>query len=193
MGEESSKKRGRKPKKLTSDTMDFRYTNPAASSAVKDVAALPNNQTQRLRRGRSRTGEKHVEIPDSDIAASPERETRGLRLAVRRRREVGEPGEGGAGEGRGGNVFCFHTEPNFSMPWQRKRQYSSSSSGFVIGGRRVLTNAHSVEHFTQVQLKKRGSDTKYLARVLAIGTECDIGKKALCFLFPCYFSTVSCR
>lgn len=73
-------------------------------------------------------------------------------------------------------VFCVHTEPNFSLPWQRKRQYSSSSSGFVIGGRRVLTNAHSVEHYTQVKLKKRGSDTKYLATVLAIGTECDIGK-----------------
>jgi hypothetical protein len=72
-------------------------------------------------------------------------------------------------------VFCVHTEPNFSMPWQRKRQYSSSSSGFVIGGRRVLTNAHSVEHYTQVKLKKRGSDTKYLATVLAIGNECDIG------------------
>ncbi|CAN6214445.1 unnamed protein product [Urochloa humidicola] len=71
-------------------------------------------------------------------------------------------------------VFCVHTEPNFSMPWQRKRQYSSSSSGFIIGGRRVLTNAHSVEHYTQVKLKKRGSDTKYLATVLAIGTECDI-------------------
>lgn len=72
-------------------------------------------------------------------------------------------------------VFCVHTEPNFSLPWQRKRQYSSSSSGFIIGGRRVLTNAHSVEHYTQVKLKKRGSDTKYLATVLAIGTECDIG------------------
>lgn len=71
-------------------------------------------------------------------------------------------------------VFCVHTEPNFSLPWQRKRQYSSSSSGFVIGGRRVLTNAHSVEHYTQVKLKKRGSDTKYLATVLSIGTECDI-------------------
>ncbi|KAG0513612.1 hypothetical protein BDA96_10G117200 [Sorghum bicolor] len=71
-------------------------------------------------------------------------------------------------------VFCVHTEPNFSLPWQRKRQYSSSSSGFIIGGRRVLTNAHSVEHYTQVKLKKRGSDTKYLATVLAIGTECDI-------------------
>jgi S1-C subfamily serine protease len=71
-------------------------------------------------------------------------------------------------------VFCVHTEPNFSLPWQRKRQYSSGSSGFIIGGRRVLTNAHSVEHHTQVKLKKRGSDTKYLATVLAIGTECDI-------------------
>lgn len=72
-------------------------------------------------------------------------------------------------------VFCVHTEPNFSLPWQRKRQYSSSSSGFIVAGRRVLTNAHSVEHHTQVKLKKRGSDTKYLATVLAIGTECDIG------------------
>lgn len=71
-------------------------------------------------------------------------------------------------------MFCVHTEPNFSLPWQRKRQYSSSSSGFVISGKRVLTNAHSVEHYTQVKLKKRGSDTKYLAIVLAIGTECDI-------------------
>ncbi|KAK6148401.1 hypothetical protein DH2020_019313 [Rehmannia glutinosa] len=71
-------------------------------------------------------------------------------------------------------VFCVHTEPNFSLPWQRKRQYSSSSSGFVIKGRRVLTNAHSVEHYTQVKLKKRGSDMKYVATVLAIGTECDI-------------------
>lgn len=71
-------------------------------------------------------------------------------------------------------VVCTHTEPNFSLPWQRKRQFSSSSSGFVIKGRRVLTNAHSVEHHTQIKLKKRGSDTKYLAKVLAIGTECDI-------------------
>ncbi|KAI9078720.1 hypothetical protein K1719_039307 [Acacia pycnantha] len=71
-------------------------------------------------------------------------------------------------------VFCVHTEPNFSLPWQRRKQYSSSSSGFIIEGRRVLTNAHSVEHHTQVKLKKRGSDTKYIATVLAIGTECDI-------------------
>lgn len=76
-------------------------------------------------------------------------------------------------------VFCVHTEPNFSLPWQMKRQFSSNSSGFIIGGRRVLTNAHSVEHHTQVKVKRRGSDTKFLATVLAIGTECDIALLAV--------------
>ncbi|KAK9669402.1 hypothetical protein RND81_13G127100 [Saponaria officinalis] len=71
-------------------------------------------------------------------------------------------------------VFCVHTRPNFSRPWQMKRQTSSSSSGFIIGGKRILTNAHSVKYNTHVKLKKRGSDTKYVATVLAIGNECDL-------------------
>jgi S1-C subfamily serine protease len=71
-------------------------------------------------------------------------------------------------------VFCTHTEPNFSLPWQRRRQFASTSSGFLIPGRRVLTNAHSVEYSTCVSLMRRGDDAKYVARVLAVGTECDI-------------------
>lgn len=71
-------------------------------------------------------------------------------------------------------VFCTHTEPNYSLPWQRKRQMASTSSGFIIPGRRVLTNAHSVEHHTLVKLKKLGSDKKYVAKVLTIGVECDL-------------------
>ena len=47
-------------------------------------------------------------------------------------------------------VFCMHSEPNYSLPWQRKRQFSSTSSGFIISGKRILTNAHSVDHHTQV-------------------------------------------
>lgn len=51
-------------------------------------------------------------------------------------------------------VYCIHTEPNYSLPWQRKRQYSSTSSGFMVknveGQRCLLTNAHSVEYHTQV-------------------------------------------
>ena len=59
-------------------------------------------------------------------------------------------------------VFCTHSKPNFSLPWQRRKQYKSSSSGFIVAGKRVVTNAHSVKYYTQVKLKKRGSDVKYL-------------------------------
>lgn len=51
----------------------------------------------------------------------------------------------------------------------------STSTGFVVEGtRRILTNAHSVLYGTQVKVKRRGDDTKYLARVLTIGNDCDI-------------------
>lgn len=74
-------------------------------------------------------------------------------------------------------VYATHCEPNFSLPWQRRRQVQSTSSGFIIStpkGRRLLTNAHSVEHYTVVQVKKRGSDVKYQCTVLAIAHECDL-------------------
>ncbi|CAM6127525.1 unnamed protein product [Calypogeia fissa] len=71
-------------------------------------------------------------------------------------------------------VYCTRSEPNFSLPWQKMRQYSVTGSGFMISNRRVLTNAHCVEHHTQVKLKRRGNDTKFVATVLAVGRECDI-------------------
>lgn len=71
-------------------------------------------------------------------------------------------------------VYATHCYPNYSLPWSRKRQTLSTSSGFVVSGRGILTNAHSVQHHTLVKVKKRGSDHKYIARVLSIGNECDI-------------------
>lgn len=201
---ESKRKQGRKPKNPVAETMDFQMNNPGttSSAAMDDVFPVSNAEianadppTARKGRGRPRKAAKHVEKADTSLIASPARrasravENNGDSVTAVSisgdvaRHSVGEPLP------RWENVvkvvpsmdavvkvFCVHTEPNFSLPWQRKRQYSSSSSGFIIGGRRVLTNAHSVEHYTQVKLKKRGSDTKYLATVLAIGTECDIGK-----------------
>lgn len=41
------------------------------------------------------------------------------------------------------------------MPWQRLKQESSTSTGFVIDGRRIITNAHSVEYSTMIQVKYR--------------------------------------
>mmetsp|Transcript_119232 Transcript_119232/g.338053 ORF Transcript_119232/g.338053 Transcript_119232/m.338053 type:complete len:581 (-) Transcript_119232:154-1896(-) len=73
-------------------------------------------------------------------------------------------------------VWCVHSTPNFSLPWQRRRQFRSSGSGFCIGEgsqRVILTNAHCIEWHTQVKVQRRGIDTKYLAKVLSVGWECD--------------------
>jgi hypothetical protein len=62
-------------------------------------------------------------------------------------------------------VYCLHTEPNFSLPWQRKRQYPSSSSGFIVstGERKwILTNAHSVDYHTQVGQRGGGGRRRML-------------------------------
>ena len=52
-------------------------------------------------------------------------------------------------------VYCVHSEPNYYLPWQRKRQFASTSSGFIVASGKdrpyLLTNAHSVEYHSQVR------------------------------------------
>lgn len=68
-------------------------------------------------------------------------------------------------------IYCTHAQPNFGMPWQKLRQEFSTSSGFVISGNRILTNAHAVEYGSLIQVKKRQSEKKYVASVVAVGHE----------------------
>ncbi|XP_020597121.1 protease Do-like 9 [Phalaenopsis equestris] len=192
----SKRKRGRKSTKPVAETMDLQL--PSSSLAADEAQVSPADSspptTSRLPRGRPRKTRQNS-IPEDDVAGGDNKlqpsslkrgphhifSSNGERADLVMVSAAGEPPprwdqvvKAVPSMDAVVKVFCVHTEPNFSLPWQRKRQYSSSSSGFIIGGRRVLTNAHSVEHYTQVKLKKRGSDTKYLATVLAIGTECDI-------------------
>lgn len=80
-------------------------------------------------------------------------------------------------------VYCVHSKPNFELPWQVRQQTTSKSTGFAVldadGERCILTNAHSVTYSSQVQLKKRGDDERYPAKVLAVGTECDVALLAV--------------
>ncbi|OVA15090.1 Peptidase S1 [Macleaya cordata] len=75
-------------------------------------------------------------------------------------------------------VYCTHTAPDYSLPWQKQRQYTSTGrhvfNSIAVSDGKLLTNAHCVEHGTQVKVKRRGDDTKYVAKVLARGIECDI-------------------
>lgn len=101
-------------------------------------------------------------------------------------------------------VYCTHTAPDYSLPWQKQRQYTSTGSAFMIGDGKLLTNAHCVEHDTQVKVKRRGDDTKYVAKVLARGVDCDLallsveneefweGSEPLCFgRLPCLQDAVT--
>ncbi|KAJ1628122.1 trypsin-like cysteine/serine peptidase domain-containing protein [Pavlovales sp. CCMP2436] len=71
-------------------------------------------------------------------------------------------------------LIVTHVEPNYSLPWQQRRQSSSTSTAFLISGNRILTNAHCVENETVVRIKKRGDDRKFIATVVAVGRECDL-------------------
>ncbi len=75
-------------------------------------------------------------------------------------------------------VYATHSEPDFLIPWQKKHQTTSTSSGFVLDvpgiGYRVMTNAHSVEYGSVVQIQRRGDDEKHAAVVEAVGNECDL-------------------
>ncbi|KAM0903872.1 hypothetical protein ACQ4PT_018397 [Festuca glaucescens] len=71
-------------------------------------------------------------------------------------------------------VFTVSSGPNYFLPWQNKSQRESMGSGFVISGRRIVTNAHVVADHTFVLVRKHGSPTKYKAEVQAVGHECDL-------------------
>ena len=76
-------------------------------------------------------------------------------------------------------VYCRHSFPDAVQPWQRERQFPSTSSGFCIAGRRIVTNAHAVEHGRLLQVRRRGSGRKWVARVVAEAPECDLAVLAV--------------
>lgn len=75
-------------------------------------------------------------------------------------------------------IFVSHSKPNYAQPWCAQSQTSSTSTGFPVqlSDKRlvVVTNAHSVEHATLVQVKKPHGEEKYVANVLCIGHTCDL-------------------
>jgi S1-C subfamily serine protease len=72
-------------------------------------------------------------------------------------------------------IFTVSSRPNFLQPWQMKAQQMSTGSGFVIPGNRwILTNAHVVEEYTTVRVRKHGHPMKYNAEVLCVGYACDL-------------------
>ena len=80
-------------------------------------------------------------------------------------------------------IHCTHKEPDYLIPWQNTMQSSSTSSGFVVQlptdvpekkQTVIITNAHSVEYASIIQVQKRGDSSKFAAELVSIGQDCDL-------------------
>ncbi len=63
---------------------------------------------------------------------------------------------------------------DYVTPWKQMAMSRGIGSGFVIEGRRILTNAHNVSNAKYVEIKKENIAKRYRARVAFIGHDCDL-------------------
>ena len=71
-------------------------------------------------------------------------------------------------------IITFSQEPQWDMPWRQTGVRRGSGSGFVIQGRRLLTNAHVISWARQILVRRHQDPQPYLARVLYVGHDCDL-------------------
>jgi S1-C subfamily serine protease len=71
-------------------------------------------------------------------------------------------------------IFVTKNQMDYYRPWQAKGSGSTSGSGCVIEGNRILTNAHVVSDSTFIQVRKESDPQKYTAQLEAIGNDCDL-------------------
>jgi S1-C subfamily serine protease len=63
---------------------------------------------------------------------------------------------------------------DYNEPWQSPRPGGSGGSGFFIGERRLMTNAHVVSDTKIIRVKRPDRPEKYPARILFIAHDCDL-------------------
>ncbi len=63
---------------------------------------------------------------------------------------------------------------DYVTPWEQKAMTQGVGSGFIIEGKRILTNAHNVSNNKYLELQKEKVAKRYAARVAFIGHDCDL-------------------
>jgi S1-C subfamily serine protease len=71
-------------------------------------------------------------------------------------------------------IFTVSQTPDYSAPWDPGKSESGMGSGFIIPGRRILTNAHVVSNARFIAVEKEGDARRYEARVKFIAHDCDL-------------------
>ncbi|HSD28145.1 MAG TPA: serine protease [Vicinamibacteria bacterium] len=71
-------------------------------------------------------------------------------------------------------IYATQLASNYGTPWKAGTPHSISGSGFVIPGRRILTNAHVVSDATFIQVRRYGDSERVPARVLHVSDAADL-------------------
>ena len=71
-------------------------------------------------------------------------------------------------------IMVFVQAPSWETPWRQEPVRRQGGSGFVIKGKRILTNAHVVSWARQILVRRYQDARPYVAEVEFIGHDCDL-------------------
>ena len=71
-------------------------------------------------------------------------------------------------------IFTVENGPSYANPWNSNGPRAFTGSGAVIGGNRIITNAHVVSNSTFIQVRAHGRAERCEARVAAISHQADL-------------------
>jgi S1-C subfamily serine protease len=71
-------------------------------------------------------------------------------------------------------IYTEHRSRDYQVPWSPGSPYSSTGSGVILDGSRILTNAHVVSDQTFLQVRRHGRAERHVARLLAVSHDADL-------------------
>lgn len=71
-------------------------------------------------------------------------------------------------------ILTFSQQPQFDSPWRYDNVRRSGGSGFVIKGKKIMTNAHVIAWAKQILVRRYQDPRPFQARVTYAGHDCDL-------------------
>ena len=71
-------------------------------------------------------------------------------------------------------IYVTTMRGDFALPWQTQSPNNGTGTGFIIKGRRILTNAHLVADTKFLRIQKSEDSRRYRATVKFIAHDCDL-------------------
>ena len=71
-------------------------------------------------------------------------------------------------------IRSVHQAFDYTTPWKQTSMTRTVGTGFIIAGKRILTNAHNVSDYKYIELKKENVAKYYPATVEFVAHDCDL-------------------